>query len=294
MVKRTLLNIGRQFLRNRPLSTIYHEARLQRAKSRPGSPILVYQMGKVGSSSIFDSLRATILDRPLFHLHFLDMNNIQAAETVLRNRHGSKYNVNRRLLYEGRFVIKHILQRHSGDLKIISLAREPVARNVSSFFHNLDMFVPNCASRYKNGQIGITDIARQYLGSFHEHDVPLNWFDNEMKRVFAIDVFSDENLHYRHGGISIYKRGRVELLVLRAEDIDNLASQALRRFLNIDVVSLKNANVAQDKDYSRVYRDFKRELRLPTEYLSRMYESKYVKHFYSPQEIERFWLHWSR
>jgi hypothetical protein len=294
MIPRFLLQGAERLSKNRLLSTIYHEARLRRVNSSDGNPILIYQMGKVGSSSIFDSLKGLKLDRPIFHVHHLNPDSIQRGEMLLREVFGSHYSVNRFCLYEGRFVINHVLQRPGKKLKIISLVRDPVARNLSSFFHNLDIFIPNCIPAYRAGQIGVPEITRHYLQRFHEHTYPLSWFDDEMKYIFGIDVFSAEDLRSRDERVFVYRRDFLELLVLRTEDIDNLAQQALQQFLEVDDFKLKHANVAEDKEYSRVYRDFRDHVKLPEEYLMRMYESKYAKQFYSPQEIQRFYAYWSR
>lgn len=294
MLQRIVLQGAKRLGKNRLLSTIYHEARLRRANSGGGSPILVYQMGKVGSSSILDSLKAMKLDRPIFHVHRLNPDNIQRAKVILREIHGNHHSVNRFCLYEGRFVMKHVLQQPNKMLKIISLVREPVARNLSSFFHNLDIFIPDCIPLYQAGRIGVPDITRHYLQRFPEHMYPLSWFDDEMKHIFGIDVFSTEDLHCRDERVSVYRHGLVELLVLRTDDIDEVAQQALQQFLEVDDFKLKHANVADDKEYSRVYRDVRDHVKLPEEYLTRMYESKYAKQFYSPQEIQRFYAHWSK
>jgi hypothetical protein len=139
----------------------------------------------------------------------------------------------------------------------------------------------------------VPDITRRYLERF-PHTDPLTWFDDEMRRTFGIDVFSTGDLRCRDERVFVYRRGSLELLVLRTEDIDDVAQQALQQFLEIDDFELKHSNVADDKEYSRVYRDFRDHVKLPEEYLARMYESKYAKQFYSPQEIERFYARWSQ
>ena len=294
MFPRSVRQGAKQLSKNRLLSTIYHETRLRRENSIDGNPILIFQMGKVGSSSILDSLKGLKLDRPIFHVHHLNPESIQKREMLLREVFGSRYSVNRFCLYEGGFVMKHVLQRRDQQLKIISLVRDPVARNLSSFFHNLDIFIPDCIQSYRTGRIGVPEITSQYLQKFHEHTYPLSWFDDEMKYMFGIDVFSDENLYSRDDRVFVYRRDLLEILVLRTEDINDVAQEALQQFLEVEDFELKHANVAEDKDYSRVYRDFRKHVKLPEEYLTRMYESKYAKHFYSPQEIERFHAYWSR
>jgi hypothetical protein len=290
-----IVSKGADLLRhNRLLSTIYHELRLRYSSLGRGSPILVYQMGKVGSSSIFDSIKSAGVYRPLFHIHFLNLSSIQNAEERLRKHFGNRGSVNRWALYESRFVLRRFLQRPVKNLKLVSLVREPVARNISSFFSNLDLFIPDFIGRFTRGDIGIPDITRHYLQDFHEHTYPLTWFDNEVKDVFGIDVFSNENLIQQSRGLFSYKRGNVDLLVLRVDDIDEVAVPALQDFLGIELNSLVVANEAEGQEYDRAYREFKKELKLPEQYLSAMYQSKLVTRFYSDTEIDRFRRNWSR
>jgi hypothetical protein len=251
-------------------------------------------MGKVGSRSIVDSLKAMRLDRPVYHVHFLSKENIDKADRMLRDIYGSHYNVNHWCLYESRFVIKHFLHLPNNNLKIISLVREPVARNLSSFFHNIDKFIPNCAALYQAGRIDITEITQHYLQKFHEHSFPLTWFDEEMKNVFGIDVFSANISLSQDHRVFIYKHDGLDLLVMRTEDIDDVAQEAVQQFLQIKGFRLKQSNLSSEKNYTRVYSDFTKFVKLPEAYLERMYESKYVNYFYSPREIERFRTRWSR
>jgi Putative capsular polysaccharide synthesis protein/Sulfotransferase family len=276
------------------LSRIYHETRLRRSKTTQHSPILVYQMGKVGSRSIVDSLRAVKLNRPVYHVHFLNQDNIQKADQMLHAIYGSHYNVNRWCLYESRFVIKHFLHQRAKHLKIISLVREPVGRNISSFFHNIDKFIPNCAALYEEGKIDIGGITQRFLQQFHEHSFPLTWFDQEMKSVFGIDVFSANVVRSEEQRVFTYKHGELDLLVMKTEDIDDVAQKALQEFLQIKDFRLKQSNISRDKYYNRVYDDFVKLVKLPEEYLTSMFESKYAKYFYTSKEIELFRTRWAR
>jgi Putative capsular polysaccharide synthesis protein len=277
--------------RFRPLSRIYHEARL-RCSMTNHSPILVYQMGKVGSRSIVESLKAMKLKQPIYHVHFLNEANIQKADGILRGLYGSHYNVNSWCLYESQFVVKHLLQQRDREFRIISLVRDPIARNISSFFHNIDKFVPNCTQLYESGQVNTTDLTQRFLQEFHEHNMPLTWFDEEMKTVFGIDVFS-VNLPSNERHFFRYTSGNSELLVMKTERINEMAREALQQFLQINDFQLVQSNLSEQKAYNRVYRDFVKRVQLPRQYLDMMYESRYVKYFYNSEEIERFRKRWS-
>jgi hypothetical protein len=249
-------------------------------------------MGKVGSSSIVDSLRVVSVNQPVYHVHFLDPENIQKADEMLHHLYGNRVNVNRWCLYESRFVLKHFLQQKTRILKIISLVREPIARNISSFFHNIDTFIPDCAALYERREITITEIMQVFLQRFHEHTFPLTWFDDEMKKVFGIDVFAAAVCISMDRRVFAYRQGDLELLIMKTEDLDNVAPKALEEFLQIKDFRLKLSNLSKEKNYNRTYSDFTRFVKLPKEYVETTYASKYMTYFYSPQEIERYRARW--
>ena len=66
----------------------------------------------------------------------------------------------------------------------------------------------------------------------------------------------------------------------------------LGNFLNIGKLELVSSNVGTDKWYSEMYKRFKRNFKPTEEYLNIMYDSKYIKHFYTDKEIESFKNKW--
>lgn len=88
------------------------------------------------------------------------------------------------------------------------------------------------------------------------------------------------------------RNAEVEVLVMRMEDINDVAENAVRRFLQVDEFQLEQANVGSRKTYGQVYADFRKQVKLPESYLSKMYDSKFARHFYSSEEIEGFRRRW--
>jgi hypothetical protein len=154
------------------------------------------------------------------------------------------------------------------------------------------MFIPNCASLYEKGEIGLEAIMQEYLGRFHEHELPLNWFNDEIKAVFGIDVFRDRCSASTDSRVFSYRRDNIDLLIMRTEDIDRIAESAVSGFLGINEFRLQQSNASSEKNYSRVYRDFLKGVRLPAGYLKKLYGSLYTTFFYSPSEIKNFETRW--
>jgi hypothetical protein len=72
------------------------------------------------------------------------------------------------------------------------------------------------------------------------------------------------------------------------------AQEAFRAFIGVNNIQIIDANVSSDKEYHMVYRQFQEDIRLPGDYLAKMYESKYARHFYTQDEIQSFKAKWRR
>jgi hypothetical protein len=172
-------------------------------------------------------------------------------------------------------------------VRVITLVREPIADNISMFFQLLDHYL---RSRDLGEQPSIALLHEIFLSEYI-HTRPIIWLDAELKTTLNVDVyghaFPKERGHVR---ISTEK---VDLLVLKCEIDDETKSRAIADFLGLEELELVRSNVAENKSYADTYQQFKERIKIPEPLLSRMYESKYAQHFYSPEEIVRFRKRWS-
>lgn len=174
--------------------------------------------------------------------------------------------------------------------KVITLVREPIARNMSAFFQNIERFFPGFSKKYNSGTLAIEEVIETFFNSY-PHDLPLHWLDLEIEAVFGIDVFSSE--FPRSKGYSIFNNGTIDLLLIRLESLASCYEEALSEFLGVTTEDLASVNMATDKGYYSAYLEFKDAIVFPSEYLEKMYTSKYAKHFYGEQEIHSFRARWS-
>ena len=127
----------------------YHRRLYRRSLQYKKPPLLIYQMGKVGSKTIRSTLQASKLDRPIYHVHLLTPDRIEQLEADRRKYLGTGKE----------HLLKHIWQyqylrtRMTDDLKghkwkIVTLTREPVGRNISTFFENLDVAPMDADGRF--------------------------------------------------------------------------------------------------------------------------------------------------
>lgn len=269
-------------------------------RARPsGPPIVVHNMAKVGSKTIVASIRAREPSSEVFQTHLLTPEGLEAAERKMERLPGRFWEH----LDESRRLSRRIrLDSGATKWRVISLVRDPVARDVSYFFQCLNLLCPRAEGDSAAGRLTVQDLIKLFLENLDEsspiHFVPspLRWFEAEMAPVFGIDVFSEP--FPRERGYKIIRAARADLLLLRLESLRFCAPQAFEEFLAIPDFTLVNANTAAHKrrskktGYYRLYEAFRREVRMPGIYLDRHYRSKLVRHFYTEEEIRTFRDRW--
>jgi len=260
------------------LKKIYFQYQLN---IKAGEPVIVYQMGKVGSSSIYQSLKKQI-KHPVFHVHRMNLKNINDVAKEYKNAKKVPPDET-----SGLFLNKHVINK-SQTVKIISLVREPIERNISAFFQNYERFV---GSKYKKYDIlEIENLIDNFWGSYN-HEVPLKWFDVEIKNVVGIDVYKYPFPFDK--GYIIIQEPPYELLIIKLETEDRVKEDAIKKFLDLDDFKLYSHNVGQKKEYALTYNDFKQKISVPADYINKMCDSKYTRHFYNSEEMGNIRKKWT-
>jgi len=272
---------------------------LKRMQAYGGDPIINYQMGKVGSSTIQSSLESLGLDQPVYHVHFLNPLRVREIERQRREYFRTEKQGSLRRPWLSEFLYERI-QKKDRHWMLITLVREPIARNISTFFENLEVTKKAGAAHYavRSDYYGFDievdlENLNPLIALFFDrlvHERPLRYFDDEIRTVYGIDVF--ESAFPRDKGFKIYQADNADLLLMRLENLDGCADPAFKAFLGIDELALVNTNVASNKVYAPLYKAFKRSICLPQDYVDRMYDSKYTRHFYSDEEIQQFRRRW--
>ncbi len=251
-------------------------------------PIIIYQMGKVGSSTVLESLKALELGVPVYHCHL--MNSLDKIENeIIKSRANPDGTLAE--IKKGRELREQILEGRYSKWSLISLVRDPVKRNISAFFQNLTEVIPDVYERHNNKSISIDDIVNSFIHEY-DHNAPLDWFDSQLKDVFHIDVFASE--FPKKAGYEIYEVKNVRLLLIRLEDLTACVRDAMREFFGIRDFRLINTNIGKQKEYNKMYQDFLENANLPADYVNKMYDSRFCKHFYTSEEMEKFRKYWTK
>ena len=229
--------------------------------------ILVYQPGKVASSSITKAL-SDLYEGPVVHIHSFER---------LPKPH---------VLNSSRLELQK--QGELPKVKIITLIRDPFSRNLSAFFQNLEKY-QNDKVAFDGACYGTEGLWQLYMQSPGSEWI-LDWWDLELKKNFDIDVFS---VPFPESGHLEIENDRASVLLLRYNLPDDLKGELVSKFVDIPTFDLSQyrANDSRTKYYAEEYEEMKKKP-LPPEYFERMLNSQYCQHFYAKElsDLKEKWL----
>ncbi len=236
--------------------------------------MVVYQMGKVGSTSIQRSLLAQGCRS--YHTHDLGYGgSVSAAllkgSMVQARRRYMAYRLTRLLRDDVRYE----------RVKLITPVREPVARNVSAFFQTL----PIRAVREQS----VAGLQRRFIETY-KHTLPLDWFGRKFRPAVGVDVMAS-GFDAEQGWVCL-AGPRVSVLVLKCELSDAVKAGCVGDFVGVEGFTLGRDNAAGDKAVAGVYRAFCDSLVLPGDLLERMMGAAYTRHFYTEAERAAMAARW--
>lgn len=240
-------------------------------------PVIIYTAGKVGSTSVYESLPPSVF--------WVQVHSINPEEWEKVRQSRLKKDINQELLHSAQ--VRQLIVNPKRKAKYITAVRDPISRNISAYFQNflhLTGRQPSSRSEDHGEQ------ARMFMELF-PHDRILTFFDTEYNEMLGLDVYATP-FPFEQG----YQRIRFaggELLILRTESDDQLKEQAISEYLNLADFKLKRSNVRENQASGAAYQIFKEMLTLPDEYIDRMLNSRYTRHFYTETEIQAFRAKWS-
>jgi hypothetical protein len=256
-------------------------------------------MGKVGSTTVHRALKNCGLGVPIYHIHNLTKNDLNNGEKIFKELFPQQIP---HVVWQGQYLRNRLMQGLKGKKwKIITLVRDPIARNISVFFQWPNMIITELNGKYnisskiynynveiKKEQIDI--LIRIFLDKV-KHELPLTYFYSQFLEMLGIDIYSET--FPKSLGYKIYYRGQIEILLVRLENLNTVAREAFKEFLGIENLVIKASNIGtHKKDFGSLYRVFKERIKLPVPYIEMMYNSQYAQHFYTQAEIHNFKRRW--
>lgn len=227
--------------------------------------ILIYQIGKVGSSSICKSIKEKNMNCLSVHA-LCDYGNNE----------------------EGRVLEKRSWNElQSNGIKIISMIRDPIERYVSDKLQGWN-FVYWASEGNGDGERLVDRLTDDLLDGKAKIS---DWFSGELERFTGIKVV--EYPFDKTKGYTIIKKGNIELLILTTEGLSQ-NKRVIGEFAGIKDFQLIGYNIGNNKVTKYIYESIKKELIIPDYVLDCYYkEDLFLKHFYSEKQIEKFRKKWS-
>lgn len=253
----------------------YLKAARQVLQAQP-RPILIYQMGKVGSTAVQRALYAEGLD-PL-HVHFLGR-KAAIARANYRDR-GTPL--------PDHFYVERILQaylrltRHR--LKVITLFRDPIARFISGAYQ------VRVRDQYETDNVdAMVERLTLELSDSNPLDYCYTWFEDELREVFGVDPLA-HRFDSREGFVQI-AGPRADVLVLKLENLASLWPM-IGAFVGKSV-SPAQANIRSEQSSGETYDEVRTSLRLSRAQVEKLYDHPWMRHFYDEAEVAQLVERWS-
>ena len=245
---------------------------------------VVYTMGKVASSSVYECLDEGI------QIHNLDgqlpSRNFSAIFTPYITRY--LFEAIRWKIFNY-FIAKKIknLLNHNQKIRIFTSVRDPIARNLSAYFQNID------ESHIKD--LSDKELFAHFM-AYSNHLLPLYWFESEFKQNLGISVYDYE--FNKDKGFICFENENYEIMIVQTERLDSLSSEIGSFFKSHDPDFLSSThakeNIGNNKWYASYYKRLKKIAYYDESFLNLVYESKYSKHFFSHDQIREFRRQWSK
>lgn len=241
--------------------------------------ILIYQMGKVGSTSLEKSIENSI------HWHSF-------YPFYLQKIYKSKFNklkIPYRIIYPIEFFLMRLMVKRQIkkdiEINIITLVREPISRNISWLFQVAPLVL------YKHYfHVGKRENLENTLKFMEEefykniwHESAEEWFERDFQKITGINVF--EHGFDKTKGYTVIRKNNINVLVLKMETLyEN--EKIIGEFIKNRNFKLNTDNISSNKWYRDLYKSFKENFKPDQDYIDRLYNGKYMNHFYSKSEIE--------
>lgn len=245
----------------------------------------VYSIPKTGNNSIISSLETCGLGVYYNSIHSIDSNILNKFDSTDK--------------FEN---IWSNLKK--GNIKIITMVRDPLAQQISLFFQVIYSYYLSTENNSYDLQKMFDNIFVYNTNTYKYNDRFLDlylnnnryknfevWFEKEIKANLGIDVF--EHKFDKNRGYSSIHKNNIDVLIIKLEKINEL-EHIIGDFVNITNFKLQSENNSDQKVYKREYATFKENFRISKDYVNKLYSSKYIKHFYSEEEIDCFKKKWEK
>jgi len=233
------------------------------------NPVLVYTPGKVGSSTIVNSLRKSGLPEIQPHSLSSSFPGVYFVYVKL-SRYRNIFYIIKSWLLTLKACIYKIIHKYR-KLKMVVLIRSPGSRNISAFFEHFHHLKKGEVSNYSPFELEELFYQHGY------HDAQEVWLDRELKGVFGIDIY--QLGAFKKGQPIIIQKKNIDLFFIRLEDLKPNWNE-FSKWLNCGSLDMRVTNRSQYKPYSQLYKKTKELVLKNKEYAQSIEDTKFFRTFY--------------
>jgi hypothetical protein len=276
--------------------------------------ILVYSMGKVGSTAVMRSLES--VNVYCRHLHWATAETEAFFDRLeqVSPTGASRWNFyvqNRLNLRRARSALQD--KEYASLIKVITAIRAPVDQILSHYFQSFPVHEAALQSRKltidaatvrDNIQSGVklhlADPDRtvaELTRELDEHNADrilfcwlvhnyLHWFDTEFGCFFATDILAGKPRQ----GFQIASNA----LILKFEDLSTHGERAIAAYAQRPRFKLLRENVGTQNAYGDLYKEVVSTIRFPADFVDQLCNAAYVRHFYGEQERQQMRRRWTQ
>jgi hypothetical protein len=227
--------------------------------------IFIYSGPKVGSTSLVSSLRIFGPDKfSVIHIHDEEMLKI------LSNING--ITVNEIILYN-----KHIGKK----VYVIDVYRSPIERKISAFFEKIGSY------HFNNTDENINKYNIQKVITRFNKILP--YLANGDHFIDKYNINIPKNFDYINKYLLVQENG-IEYIKLRLKD-SAIWGNILTNILGYKIGIVKDYD-SNNKPIKDLYVNFKSIYKIPKNLLNNIMSCKYINYYYSPSELNEYYLQW--
>ena len=261
--------------------------------------VILHNMGKVGSSTVWNSLKASSVgqEKSLYRSHFMSEEGVQLFRKVHENGYGGWQNFPAQIkgMVMAEQIKSKLFRGHFSEhnrCKVVTLVRDPIATNIAGFFQNYLWWPTEIYELCRNKPSECLPELTQCFLENYPHDYPLNWLNWELGGIHGVDIETEGFSTSK--GWKTYKQKNADVLVIRLDKLNACAQEAFKELLTIDDFKIVNENVATNKWYADLYKEFKNSIILSEAYITKIYDSRWMQNFYTSEEISAFAAKWRK
>ncbi|MFI3230097.1 MAG: putative capsular polysaccharide synthesis family protein [bacterium] len=236
-----------------------------------------------------------LLEQYLFVCSMEKTGDITLMETFIKNHIPCFFG-----LHTPEILNKNLILTADKKIKIILGVRDPISQNLSflyqhlaepvkfPFIYHFDVDVDNF---FKKG----CDVQKVFSGAFDNFNNKkhIDYIDNFMNRFKENIIDISQYPFDKEKGYTIIKEDNLEVFIYQLEKLNDITKEISDWVGQASFSELVIGNKASDKWISKSYEQAQEEITFSKKYFDRCYNSDWIRHLYSKDDIKMFKSKWS-